>query len=523
MGMIVVVVKSKMLHHPFPMLTVRSMSLLPLVNSLQLSVLPQTSNTVMMLPFRTLASVAHQPHRVLTRTMVHRMRLPDLKEELERRGIIIGMMEKLKRPDLVSMLLDAMPNNKSVSTDSPSINGAEPSVRTKENHDNMNIHGDIHDKTTKHSSTDDQPSPTKNDESLKKVGQWSVQQYPIQNLQFDPNTTYALTAMGVTLYGKKIGTGVGITMRECNNNTIVWQAQKFYPGYRSVFEADYTAIILALRFALQSFHLKKVQMHVSNFVLLDQITGKLQVSKPSLQLLLGQVNQFIKENEMNDLVFQIAEQENRMTASALAHDALNTQTSFNLHEEDEETDDVDDPMTEILLHNGGVALMFPKTVVENDSDHALKLLEFVKPNDVVIDPSLTYKLRFDGGSRGNPGIAGAGMVLYDDQMREIWRGVKYLGRNMSNNLAEYSALNIGLTHALSIGIERIHCEGDSQLVVKHLNGVYKVKSENLVDLFRQTRSLLKKFKSCQVSHIRREFNARADELANQGTCAQKYK
>ncbi len=87
---------------------------------------------------------------------------------------------------------------------------------------------------------------------------------------------------------------------------------------------------------------------------------------------------------------------------------------------------------------------------------------------------------------------------------------------MSNNAAEYSALNLGLTQALSMGIQHLYCEGDSQLVVKQLNGSYKVKNANMQSYYQETQSLISQFKSCKVHHIRREFNKRADELANQG-------
>jgi ribonuclease HI len=441
--------------------------------------------------------------------MVHKMRLSELKEELERRGFNVSSFVKLKRPDLVSMLLTEVTKVSTVS-----------STKTNDDLD----HG-VTDKSTKSGGTNTNnisdgnvlsSANTEADGTSKRVGRLSVEHFPIHKVQFDPNTTYAISVRGVTVYGKN-GSGVGLVLRECNNHTIVWQGQKYYSGYRSNFESDYTAIVLALRFALQSFHLKNVQVHIANVIIVNQIIGNVPVTKPTLQLLLGQVSQLLKENESStsSVVFLAAESERLGPETALALDALNTKNSFNLNEENDHQLTVD-PMIEILgLQNMTYDMKLPKKL-EDDQQYTLKFKEFLKPGEVVINPNTTYTLRFDGGSRGNPGVAGAGMVLYDDQNREIWRGVKYLGRKMSNNLAEYTALNVGLSYALSMGIERIRCEGDSQLVIKQLNGVYQVKSDNLRGLFHETKTLIQKFTSCEVHHIRRELNSRADELANQG-------
>jgi len=130
-----------------------------------------------------------------------------------------------------------------------------------------------------------------------------------------------------------------------------------------------------------------------------------------------------------------------------------------------------------------------------------------------IDPSRTYKLMFDGGSRGNPGKAGAGMVLYDDTGREIWGGGKFMP-NCTNNQAEYTALLEGLHYARSLGIQKIQCHGDSQLVIRHLTGQYRVKSDLLRSLYEDTKAALGEFQDFQLRHVKRVDNHRADVLAN---------
>ena len=144
----------------------------------------------------------------------------------------------------------------------------------------------------------------------------------------------------------------------------------------------------------------------------------------------------------------------------------------------------------------------------------------ISPNsDVTLDgsisPGKTYVLRFDGGSRGNPGLSGAGMVLYDSEDgSELWSGYQYLGEKNTNNEAEYMGLITGLQCARSLGVENIVVQGDSQLILRQVDGKYKVNSPNLKSYHKEALSLSKEFESFQTSHIERARTGRADELAN---------
>jgi ribonuclease HI len=124
-----------------------------------------------------------------------------------------------------------------------------------------------------------------------------------------------------------------------------------------------------------------------------------------------------------------------------------------------------------------------------------------------------YVLRTDGGARGNPGPAGAGFVIEDAGGAVVRSGGRFLGV-ATNNVAEYEALVWGLRTALDHGVERIEVRADSELVVRQVNGRYKVKNAGLVPLHRTVCELLKRFASWRVVHVRREENAAADELAN---------
>ena len=128
-------------------------------------------------------------------------------------------------------------------------------------------------------------------------------------------------------------------------------------------------------------------------------------------------------------------------------------------------------------------------------------------------PEIEYKLQFDGCSKSNPGIAGAGAVIYRFN-EEISNKIQFLGNNTTNNVAEYIGLIIGLKEAITLGIKSIIVEGDSLLVIKQLKGEYKVKSENLINLYNEAKQLSTKFDYISFKHIYRDDNKRADELSN---------
>ncbi len=130
-----------------------------------------------------------------------------------------------------------------------------------------------------------------------------------------------------------------------------------------------------------------------------------------------------------------------------------------------------------------------------------------------IFPEIEYKLQFDGCSKSNPGIAGAGAVIYKFN-EEISYKIKFVGNNETNNVAEYTGLIIGLKEAINLGIKEIDVEGDSMLIIKQMKGEYKVKSANLIKLYNEAKVLEKEFNIINFKHIYRENNKRADELSN---------
>ena len=125
-----------------------------------------------------------------------------------------------------------------------------------------------------------------------------------------------------------------------------------------------------------------------------------------------------------------------------------------------------------------------------------------------------YHLYTDGGARGNPGPAGIGAHLTTAGGDVVEDLADYIGR-ATNNVAEYQALIAGLEIALDRGVERLDVFLDSELVVKQVNGQYKVKDAGLKPLHHQACLLLSKFHEVDVKHVRREQNAAADALVNQ--------
>ncbi len=120
----------------------------------------------------------------------------------------------------------------------------------------------------------------------------------------------------------------------------------------------------------------------------------------------------------------------------------------------------------------------------------------------------------DGGARGNPGPAAAGIVIENDSQQTLFHGGYYLGRT-TNNVAEYRAIILGLEQAQKLGASQVDLFSDSELIVKQLKGQYKVKNANLKPLYEQVRELIAALKTFSVRHVYRENNSEADRLVNE--------
>lgn len=129
--------------------------------------------------------------------------------------------------------------------------------------------------------------------------------------------------------------------------------------------------------------------------------------------------------------------------------------------------------------------------------------------------ALAVEIYCDGASRGNPGPAGAGaLVLELGTGKVLARCRKALGR-ATNNEAEYAALLLGLQEARSMKAARVSVYADSELVIKQLNGVYRVKHPVMQQRHQEAMRLLAQFQTWRATHVPRERNAEADRLANE--------
>jgi ribonuclease HI len=119
----------------------------------------------------------------------------------------------------------------------------------------------------------------------------------------------------------------------------------------------------------------------------------------------------------------------------------------------------------------------------------------------------------DGGSRGNPGPAAIGAVVRDSGGGVLEERGERIGR-ATNNVAEYRALLLGIELAAAHGADELELVGDSELIVRQVEGRYKVKDATMKELHGQVKSALAPFESWSIRHVRREHNADADRLVN---------
>ena len=139
----------------------------------------------------------------------------------------------------------------------------------------------------------------------------------------------------------------------------------------------------------------------------------------------------------------------------------------------------------------------------------------VKIVPVIDTTESLYTMNFDGCCKGNPGKGGAGAVIYKDGL-EIWGDSVFVGKHVTNNISEYTGLIIGMDKAVKLKIKNLHVKGDSLLIIKQMQGEYKITSENLIPLYKNVKSLEKSFDKVIYEHVYREYNVRADALSNEG-------
>ena len=122
-------------------------------------------------------------------------------------------------------------------------------------------------------------------------------------------------------------------------------------------------------------------------------------------------------------------------------------------------------------------------------------------------------MNVDGGARGNPGPSAIGVVVRDDSGHVVLERGERIG-DATNNVAEYKALIAGIGFAKELGADEVDLIGDSELVVKQVQGKYKVKNAGIKPLHAAAKSALADFNEWTINHVPRDMNADADRLVN---------
>jgi ribonuclease HI len=128
--------------------------------------------------------------------------------------------------------------------------------------------------------------------------------------------------------------------------------------------------------------------------------------------------------------------------------------------------------------------------------------------------SPAHTAHIDGGARGNPGPAGYGVVVHDASGKKVAELSEYLG-HQTNNYAEYQGLLGVLRYAVTNNLKSLQVVSDSELMVRQMKGIYKVKSPDLKRLYDEAQQLVRKLERFEIRHAMRENNVDADRLANE--------
>ncbi len=160
---------------------------------------------------------------------------------------------------------------------------------------------------------------------------------------------------------------------------------------------------------------------------------------------------------------------------------------------------------------------FPKTIpIKKETGNApvVHPPRNIQAHDVAKKP-IELIIHTDGASRGNPGKAGIGVAIFDKSHKLIEEVCRFIG-NATNNVAEYKAMILATQKAIDHNAKSVLFKTDSELLVRQLTGVYRVKNENILPLYTELTALLRKIPAWKIQHVYREENTCADALANRG-------
>lgn len=327
------------------------------------------------------------------------------------------------------------------------------------------------------------------------------------------------------------GAGVGIIIYDSTNGRELWSGHGFKQRKQDNLTknvADYMALndglqIIQLLSSSSDGNLPRIEIQTSNGLISKQLNGEYRVSSKALLPWYRKACKLIEGGDVATVKVDKAETKLAKQKAISAVEGTKSDENYKNAFRDiiskksqSKVDEDSHPLktSSISLDSSADVSSMVEPSFSRSNCELDKKTELSNSTQS-ISAAKTYILRFDGGSRGNPGIAGAGMVLYDSEDgSEVWSGHQYLGDRFTNNEAEYTGLITGLQCARSLGVENIVAQGDSKLILQQVEGKYKVKAANLQQYHAEATLLSKEFASFQTNHIERARNARADELAN---------
>lgn len=261
--------------------------------------------------------------------------------------------------------------------------------------------------------------------------------------------------------------GIGVVLTNENGEAIAEIGRGIGEATNNV--AEYAALVAGLELALDK-GVSELTIRLDSTVVANQVSGRMKVGNERLRKLAGEVHALMARFDERPRIERVPREQN-VAADRLANQGMNA-AALGVKQE------------------AGVPRRSPG------------------------DPKRAT-LHADGGARGNPGPAGIGAVLTDDQGEVIGEIAQGIGET-TNNVAEYAALITGLELALDLGVTEVDIAMDSELVVNQLKGSWKIKNDRLRALAVKAQGLMNRFDSATIKHVAREQNAGADRLANQG-------
>ena len=406
----------------------------------------------LMMNARDLSSMSSSYHP--TRTEVRKMKVAELKQQLKARNLDVSGL----RNDLMQRLLDHLEDTTIVSSLNPKD--------TKSNH-----------RTTK------------------------------KEKYISPEMQYVLRYSGLSNHIDAHGS-CGLILYNSDTEKEVWSGYMFFQNGESAPEAEMKALLITLRTLLKLGVKHLIIQGYAQSTVLNQLQGNFGVKSKDLKVLYKNLQPLMKEFDSFE-VWGIPQDQLRK-AQRLAKKAViaKDSTGFDgLISDDTKIKALTETMEDDHHSSHTDYLGDENIVTEEENSITWTPLP-------TLSPTKEYILRFDGGSRGNPGNAGAGMALFDSETgMEQWCAYKWL-ESTTNNVAEYEGLIIGLEMAKDMGVRHLLCEGDSTLIIKQVTGEWACKKDHLKPFYKKAKELINEFHSIKFQYIPRADNARADELAN---------